>query len=221
MKIESQKKLNLDNIQALRNTLYPMELSTLGEGYYDAIVTRCIDKKNPGWIRVSILGLTDSLPVLDQPWAEPAPGQGNIIPEPGAYVSVTFKGGDIHFPVWHSAGIQGNGKFLTKESLEEYPHNNVMYKHKDGTIVHHNTKSGDLVIANGEGTSIVIDKNNKVTISAPDAINPLVRQYPVATGAVICPYLASLAAASGGATSANIFHPTNNPNLLVDDTIAA
>ena len=215
MNIESQKRLNLDNIQALRNTLYPNELVTLGTGYYDAIVTRCIDKKNPGWIRVSILGITDSLPILDQPWAEPAPGQGDIVPSPGAYVSVTFKDGDVHFPIWHSAGMQNNGKFLTKEALSDYPHNQVMYKHEDGTSISNNIKTGNLAIEHGaSGTSIVIDKSGKITASNASGLNPLVRQYPVATGAVICPYLASIAAA-------NVFHPTNNPNLLVDDTIVA
>ena len=218
--IDAQKQFSLDDISSLRSKIYPKELTTLGEGYYDAIVTRCIDKANPGWIKVSITGITDNLPLIDQPWAEPSPGNVTIIPTPGSNVLVTFREGDVHLPVWHSASLQNNGKFFPRQLTVDYPDSHIIYNSPDGTHIVNNTKSGELQINHHTGATLTIDNDGNFVMKNANGTNPLVQQYPVVTGAVVCPYLASIAAATGGATAANTLHPTANPILKIDDQIS-
>lgn len=198
--MDAQSKNNYDTIDALRNVLYPSELASLGDGYYDAIVTRCIDKSNIGWVKVSVTGITDDLSISDQPWAEPAPGQGNIMPTPGTHVSVTFRDGDVHLPMWRTTSMVGDGKYFPSEISNNYPDTHVIYTTKEGTFVTNNVKTGEFEISHHSGSRITMKKNGEIEIVS-GGNNPLVKQYPGVTGAAFCPFLT---AASGTPQ----FHPT-------------
>ena len=205
--LDAQKKIKFDTIEDLRSTIYPPNLVSLGDGYYDAIVTRCIDKENIGWIKVSVTGITDDLSIEDQPWAEPAPGQGSIMPTPGTHVSVTFREGDIHFPVWRSDSMVGNGKYFPSEIKKDYPNNHVIYTHKDGTTINNNVKTGELEINHQSGARVTIKNNGEIEIVA-GGDNKLIKQYPVVTGATFCPFLTAM---SEGVPQP---HPTGSAKLV-------
>lgn len=205
--LDASKKIKFDTIDDLRNTIYPPELATLGDGYYDAIVTRCIDKENIGWIKVSVTGITDDLSIEDQPWAEPAPGNGDIMPYAGTHVSVTFRNGDIHYPIWRSTSMVGDGKYFPSEVKKDYPNNHVIYTHKDGTTINNNVKTGELEVNHHSGAKITIKNNGEIELVA-GGNNPLLKQYPMVTGAAFCPYLTSL----GGGTP--VPHPTGSAKLI-------
>ena len=210
--INAQKLISNTNVDDLRDDMYPREqVQFLGS--YDAIVTRCIDKKKRGWIKVNVLGLTDDLPLKDQPWAEPAPSQHFQLPDPGTHVVVEFRDGDIHYPIWHSASAQNNGKFFTvHESEVDYPNNHIIYTSNEGTIVKNNRKTGEFTIAHSSGTTINISKNGEISMSGEGLSRALATQYKVVTGAAFCPYLSSLSA------GAPIPHPVGaNPILSIDD----
>ena len=210
--IDAQKKINLDNINSLRDAIYPKALISLGEGYYDAIVTRCIDKKNKGWIKVSVIGITGDLPLKDQPWAEPAPSQTLQIPKAGTQVFVTFRDGDVHCPVWHTPGIDNTGKFYPHEINDDYPHTNILYKSNDGTILKDNIKSGECTFSHSSGTSITFQKDGSFVIVKDG--DTLSMPHKCVTDAAFCPYLTSL----GSGTP--VAHPTGaGPVLQVGDRL--
>lgn len=208
--INAQRLINNGNIEDLRNDMYP-KTTVEFRGSYDAIVTRCIDKTKRGWIKVSILGLTDDLPLKDQPWAEPAPSPNFQIPDPGTHVIVEFREGDIHYPIWHSASGQAGGKFFNVHDSEiDYPNNHIIYNSNEGTTLKNNRKTGEFTINHSSGTTITLDKSGKVTMSG-DGIGKLLGGYKVVTSAAFCPYLSS-----GGAP---VPHPTgSSPMLTIDDT---
>jgi hypothetical protein len=211
MSVDAQKTLNQDSISFLKDKVYPASQQSLGIGFYDAIVTRCVDKSRPGWVKVSIHGVTDELGVSDQPWAEPAPAPQLQVPSPGTSVKVTFRDGDVHFPVWHSAGAQANGNFLPiHESTKDYPNNHILYNSPDGTIVKNNLKTGDFEINHSSGTRITIAKDGTMEITG-EGINPLIKKFQVVTGAAICPYLSTI-------NKAPTPHPLGKqPLLSIDD----
>jgi len=209
--INAQKNIQLDNIEDLRNEIFPRELMYL-EGTYSATVTRCIDKGRPGWIKVSIYGLTDDLPLKDQPWAEPPPMQNFQVPDPGASVLVTFRDGDIHYPIWHTASSQNNGKFFpTHEYTDDYPNNHVIYNSADGSIIKNNRKTGNFVIEHSSGTKVTIDKDGLMTVTKEGITAAAYKKYKVVTSAAFCPFLASLGVSPP-------IHPTGiDPILSIDD----
>lgn len=208
--INSQKLINQNTIEDLREQIYPKELMYLS-GVYDGIVTRCIDKNKPGWIKVSIYGVTDDLPLKDQPWAEPPPTQNFQVPDPGSYVLVTFRDGDIHYPIWQSVSSQANGRFFpSHEHTQNYPNNHIIYNSGEGTVIKNNRKTGKLDIDHSSGTKITIDKSGDVEVSNESIKNIAAKKYKVVTGAAQCPFLASI-----GAPPA---HPCGlAPILSIDD----
>lgn len=208
--INAQKNINVDTIEDFRSLIFPKELMNLS-GSYDAVVTRCIDKGRPGWIKVNIFGITDDLPIKDQPWAEPPPTQNYQIPDAGAFVLVTFRDGDVHYPIWHSATSQNNGRYFpTHEYTEDYPNNHVLYNSNDGTIMKNNRKSGDFIIEHFSGTKVTIDKWGKVEVIRDGILGQVYQKSKVVTNAAMCPFLAAMGAPP--------MHPTGlDPLLSIDD----
>ena len=208
--INAQKNIRVDNLDDFKNEIFPRELMFL-EGTFSGIVTRCIDKARPGWIKVSIYGVTDDLPVKDQPWAEPPPMQNFQIPDPGASVFITFRDGDVHYPIWHTSTSQNNGKFFpTHEYNDDYPNNHILYNSADGTIVKNNRKTGNLVIEHASGTKLTISKDGNMTIVKDGLLAAQYSPFKVVTAAAQCPFLASIGAPP--------IHPIGlGPILTIDD----
>lgn len=218
--IDAQKKIKLSNITDLSESLYPTELLNLGNKFYDAIVTRCIDGDMPRWVKVTVMGITDGLPLKDQPWAEPAPSSEFIVPKPGTFVKVTFTDGDVHLPVWHSAGAQDGGKYNDSFFMrDDYPNNNQLYRHSDGTAISHNAKNGNVTIDTSSGTKISVDKSGMVEITGSGATSALRQKFKTVTNAAICPFLAAQNAAGSPKPPC---HPTGaDPILYIDDMVGA
>ena len=208
--INAQKNIRVDNLDDLKNEIFPRNLMFL-DGTFSGIVTRCIDKGRPGWIKVSVYGVTDDLPLKDQPWAEPPPMQHFQVPDPGASVFITFRDGDVHYPIWHSATSQNNGKFFpTHEYTDDYPNNHILYNSGDGTIVKNNRKTGNLVIEHTSGTKVTIDKSGDMTIAKDGITGAAYSPFKVVTNAALCPFLMAI--------KADPTHPTGmGPTLTIDD----
>lgn len=213
--IDAQKKINQNNIDFLRESIYPKELMSLGDRYYDAIVTRCLDKSRPGWVKVSIVGITDELAVKDQPWAEPAPSHAFIVPSAGTHVKVTFREGDVHYPIWHGANAQDNGKYYPSNvANKDYPNNHVIYRSNEGTSIKNNIKTGEMTIEHSSGTVISMTKDGKYKIGKESMLSPH-KKYKGVTCAAICPYLSTLS------EGAPVPHPTGLDPIVEFDDISA
>jgi hypothetical protein len=86
--------------------------------YYDAIVVSSDSDSSDARVRVKILGLTDSLPDIDQPWAVPSGGSTSNTPQEGTYLKVVIDEADKLLIEYFLVG-PGTNTFLSDEYLSD------------------------------------------------------------------------------------------------------
>ena len=89
--------------------------------YLDAIVVRSNDQDplKAGAVRVKVIGFTDELDDVDQPWAYPMLGKTEKVPNPGSFVKIMVEHGDWAF-LQYTQGTT-TGQYLSDDYLSNYP----------------------------------------------------------------------------------------------------
>lgn len=179
----AQNKLRKIENSDFENEILPNKLSVL-EGFFPAVVVGGTSKKYPGYVKVKIYGITEDLPNMDQPWAEPAPETMFRVPRKGTAVLVYFKNGDIHFPVYTNQSIDARGSYLPKDDYaEDYPNTIVLFSSQNGTKVVHNNEEDTLSINHQSGVTITINSFGIIEITNVYLGNAV----PVLTEMTPCP----------------------------------
>lgn len=98
-----------------------MELNNM---LYDAVVISDeVDRTLSGAVRVSIIGVTNTLEDDIQPWALPSVSPMMGVPTKGTYLKVYFENNDVHQPVYLQFSPQK--AYLPPDFISNYPNTSV------------------------------------------------------------------------------------------------
>ncbi len=131
-------------------------------GIYDAIVVSDeIDRTLSGAVRVSIVGITDSLEDDVQPLAMPSVDSMMGVPTKGTYLKVYFEDGDLHQPIYLQMSPQKS--YLPQEYIENYPNMAVANLGSDFFQMFHNRADKRTVIEHDSNSNITWDYFGTIT----------------------------------------------------------
>jgi hypothetical protein len=131
-------------------------------GIYDALVVSDeTDRTLSGAVRVSIIGITDSLEDDIQPLALPAVDSKMGVPTKGTFLKVYFEDGDLHQPTYLQSSPQKS--YLPQEYIENYPNVAVANLGSDFFQMVHNRADKRTVIEHDSSSRIVWNAFGTVT----------------------------------------------------------
>lgn len=183
-----QHMFNSVSLDTLKQIVFPPE-GVKFNGTYRGIITKCsTDTKKAMYVKVKVFGLTEEIPLKNQPWARSS--GSNPIPEAGTYVDIVFENGDIHFPVWSNPSKSKNGKLVTKSQKQSKQKNQVIYDSQEGTSIEYDKKTGDFIISHSMGTVLKIDALGMMHLIAGPGGIPI-PTAKVITEMSICPFTES------------------------------
>lgn len=149
-----------------------------------AIVTDVLDPERRGRVKVRIMPELYDTPVEQLPWVEfYSPGIGigadssaHIVPSLGTYVKVIIEDPQWNNIKWtHGDYIPGREgyRFVHELNVKElspqtYPQPN-MQRTADGTIIFHNTETGEIGIVKQDGTYFLMGLQGQVVVKSGDS----------------------------------------------------
>jgi len=136
--------------------------------YYEGrVVNNDVDPNHAGAVRVMIIGITDSLPDKDQPFAIPALNLLTGVPTAGTYLEIVFDEGDIHKPKYF--GESSEQTYLPKDYVDEYPNVAIGNLGGDFFSMRHDRKNKDTLIQHPSESDILWDSFGRISHDSDNA----------------------------------------------------
>jgi len=167
--------VGLDN-KTILNDLFDCNDDKYAVGTF---VGKVLDNNDPEKLgRCKILVYTvfnDSITAKDLPWAIPEFGfvgslRGSfIVPEVGAFVSVTFENEEINLPKYSTKVLNKNQ--LPTNKNKNYPNNMVFFETDSGDSFELDRSNGETIYTHRTGTKITIQPNGTIDIDGALDIN--------------------------------------------------
>lgn len=134
----------------------------LNRTLYDAIVVSDeTDRTLSGAVRISVIGVTDSIDDDVQPLALPAVDSFMGVPTKGTYLKVYFEDGDIHQPMYLQSSPQKS--YLPEDYISNYPNVAVANLGSDFFQMTHNRQDRRTLIEHDSNSSMVWDAFGAIT----------------------------------------------------------
>lgn len=129
---------------------------------YDAIVVSDeTDRTLSGAVRVSILGVTDSIEDDYQPWALPAVNYLMGVPTKGSYLKVYLEDDDIHQPIYIHVSPQKS--YLPDDYINNYPNVAIANLGSDFFQMLHDRVQRRTVVDHDSDSRLTWDSFGKIT----------------------------------------------------------
>lgn len=183
-----------ENVRTIFNTpIEELQKSFLNQNIHDdynyIYVGEVVDINDPlkiGRVKVKVINLFDEIVNADIPWFLPCQSfvDGAFsVPNVGDYVETYFERGDIYCPKYFAKAVNKNQ--IPSQASKDYPNTIVLFETEKGSYCTINKSTGEYKIVQSTGsqllvgedgsiemdvksTKIVIDKDGKVEIKAPE-----------------------------------------------------